>query len=137
MEHCSFGNIARVILTYKAWGYHLPEAFIWHTFAWLMQGCKAMDQHAGNPFQVVAGEYGDKAQVFPESFMLNNDIKYENCFLGTYRPGFFGIPYDGYPAARMGDFGLAQIVGLDNKNRPSNLQPGTKPWVAPVSHFSL
>lgn len=137
MENCSYGNLSRLIITYKAWGYHVPEAFVWWTFLWLMEACKAMDQDPNNEFSTLT-DYTDIAPI-PQSFMLNNDIKDDNIFLGEprrfhrYTPG---APFDAYPAARMGDFGLSRLTRINIDNRIKAFKPGTVPWRAPVS-FAL
>lgn len=141
MEHCSDGNIARLIRIYKAWGYHLPEAFIWWTFLWLMHACLAMDQNDLNGFCQARDDSIFQPEHLPQAFMLSNDIKDENCFFGFARPdrcpgrnaGTTYPPFDQYPAARMGDFGLSRVVQYDADNRPRHLPPGTRTWTAPVS----
>lgn len=132
MENCSYGNLARLALTYKAWGYHIPEAFIWWTFRWLIEACKAMDfDQSQNFYQMVNGP---RMQEFHGSFMLSNDIKTENIFVGGPRPTDApGAPFDRYPAARMGDFGLSRLAAYDENNRPGIFPTGTHIWMPPVS----
>lgn len=132
MEDCVYGNITRTMMCYQAWGYHVPEAFVWWTFWWLIQGCRAMDIQTGEPFQLFVEPF--QTRPLAGSFMLANDIKTENCFFGDARPYCnTGAPFDNYPAARIGDFGLAQIVSISDTNRPKMLHTGTVPWIAPVS----
>lgn len=132
MENCLHGNIARTIMTYKAWGYHVPEAFVWWTFFWLVQGCRAMDAGTGEDFLTFVQPYETRPLL--DSWMLANDIKSENCFYGSERAQHgVGVPFESYPAARLGDFGLAQVVRLDAQNRIRHLHAGTKVWSAPVS----
>lgn len=135
MENCCYGNISRTMLTYKAWGYHVPEAFVWWTLFWLLQGCRAMSANAGEDFLRWVDAYETKPLM--QSWMLANDIKSENCFYGTERTDHnTGVPFNGYPAARVGDFGLAQVVRLDSSNRRRHLNAGTTVWTAPVSVHS-
>lgn len=136
MENCSYGNLARLALTYKAWGYHIPEAFIWWTFFWLIRACKAMEHdERQNFYQMIEGP---GMQEFHGSFMLSNDLKHENIFVGGARPTEApGAPFDAYPAARMGDFGLSRLAAFDEKNRSGVFPAGTHIWNSPVSDTVL
>lgn len=132
MENCNFGNISRTMMLYKVWGYHVPESFIWWTFYWLLQGCRAMSTDTGEPFH----KWVDESNTAPmeHCFMLSNDIKSDDCFLGPKRENYsLGEPFDNYPAARLGDFGLTQVKGIDGANRRRFWKVGTKLWTAPVS----
>ena len=76
----------------------------------------------------------------PGTFMLSNDIKHDNIFIGAehddheYAPG---PPFDLYPAARMGDFGLSRLGKIERENRAHKFPPGTRIWRASVSHMHL
>lgn len=134
MENCEYGTLNRIILTYKAWGYHIPEAFIWWTFLWLMEACKAMDQEPNSGFHRVRSD--GSAPCIVDSFMLSNDIKPDNIFVGDSREDHeyaLGAPFDLYPAARMGDFGLSKLACFDDGNRPDRFPEGTPIWNSPVS----
>lgn len=91
-----------------------------------------MDLDIAHPFEVWTDH--NETHLSMESFVLANDIKSDNCFYGFKRDiHSIGAPFDHYPAARIGDFGLAQVMRFDHHNRRRNLQPGTRDWVAPVS----
>ena len=133
LELCELGNLYGMILKYKAWGYYLPEAFIWWTFLQLIEACSSMDTNAYNPFR---HEEADSFGAFmTDSFMLHKDMKEENIFVKPQPENAeWELPYNTYPFIQLADFGLSQVTTITAPgNRADKIKPGTESYVAPVS----
>jgi len=134
LELCDCGNLYGLLLKYKAWGYHLPEAFIWWAFFQLMLACQSMDIDPDNPFHYEAAEAFGVS--WEGSFMLHGDMKEENIFVKSQPQNRSReVPYGAYPLLQLADFGLSQVTTIDNPtNRASNMmRVGTECYIAPVS----
>ena len=131
LEYCPERTLAQIVLLYSAWGTHLPEAFIWYTFHMLAKSCMSMDTNRNHlPFccERPAEDFG---KPFRSSFVIHNDIKDENIFLGDKLTGW-NLPWDNYPCPKMADFGLSQVTSMsDNKNQARWTHPGTVVWQPP------
>ncbi|KAK5095792.1 hypothetical protein LTS08_007927 [Lithohypha guttulata] len=128
LEYCSLDTIYHLMLKYKAWGYYLPEAFIWWTFFWLTYSCQSMDVNNEHPFR------DDQDQEMADSFMLHNDMSWRNVFMQKSEDDVVhhGPPVDQYPMPKMADFGLSQITRIDHeRNRMRDLNPGTAVFMPP------
>ncbi|KAL2030069.1 hypothetical protein VTO58DRAFT_109262 [Aureobasidium pullulans] len=97
-----------------------PEAFIWYTFWRLAKGVVAMDEKFRNQ---------DKM----DPVVVHNDLKPDNVFVN--HPGSLGkdADYIMFPAAYIGDFGLAFLT---SERRPKNGKYGGTPdFVVPENEF--
>lgn len=131
LEFCPDRTLAQLVLLYTAWGYHLPEAFIWFSFHMLAKSCVSMDSHVQFPFcrEKPSEDFG---KSFNGSLIIHNDIKDENTFLGDRPTTAWGLPYVGYPCPKMADFGLSQVTSMGtNDNVAYNTQIGTYVWQPP------
>ena len=133
LELCELGNLYGLILKYKAWGYHLPEAFIWWTFLQLMEACNSMGIDSENPFR----HEGSQGFGMPRygSFMLHHDMKEENIFVKSQPwSAELALPYCTYPLIQLADFGLSQVTEInDSSNRADRMKRGTETFFPPVS----
>ncbi|THY30735.1 hypothetical protein D6D01_03129 [Aureobasidium pullulans] len=97
-----------------------PEAFIWYTFWRLAKGVVAMDE-----------KFRDDDEMDP--VVVHNDLKPDNVFVN--HPGSLGkdADYIMFPAAYIGDFGLAFLT---SEKRPKNGKYGGTPdFVVPENDF--
>ncbi|KAK5377634.1 hypothetical protein LTR20_002095 [Exophiala xenobiotica] len=131
-EFCPYDSLESLRLKYKAWNTYLPEAFLWHIFYSLAEGCL---KFSIGPFKNLASSrFG---QRFPEAYLLHNDIKTENILLGS------NITKDGkrqwYPVAKFADFGLSIITNPYEalRNTARFLQKGTRVWYPPGQRSSM
>jgi hypothetical protein len=94
----------------------LPEPFIWFTLYRMMRAIVAMDER----LQTTPGQ---------GPYVIHNDIKSENIFLG--HAGSLGrdADYIMYPPAYLGDFGMSYLTSEDESWR--NKIRGTVGWCAP------
>jgi len=143
LEYCPYESLLHLIPKYKAWGYHLPEAFIWFTFQQLIKSCKSMEIDNNRPFRKT--DETSFGAPYPDSFMVHGDTKDENFFLGKERVATGQVnmdnvqyPYDSYPQTKFGDFGLARVVQKGSKDSRARSMPiGTVAWMAPVCNGRL
>lgn len=138
LEYCNMGTLNPLILRYKAWGYHLPEAFIWWMAHGLLRSCQSMEPGTGMEFR--SDGAADAAIGFgrymTNSFMLHNDMKEDNVFVTSQKPGARTniVPYSGYPIVKMGDFGLSRTTFYaDPSSRADTVPLGTLMYMPPVS----
>lgn len=137
LEYCSQETLIQLMIKYKAWGYHLPESFIWWTFFWLLQSCRSMSNHPERPFR--SENISTFGLSWLNSFIIHNDISDGNVFLQSSgaKPFLSNMsrsspPYDKYPMPKMADFGLSQTTNLDSwDNQAALLNRGTPPFQAP------
>ena len=94
----------------------------------LAKSCMSMDTSRSHlPFccERPAEDFG---KPFRKSFIIHNDIKDENIFLGDKLTGW-DLPWDNYPCPKMADFGLSQVTSMsDTKNQARWTRPGTIVW---------
>ncbi|OAP58717.1 hypothetical protein AYL99_07807 [Fonsecaea erecta] len=126
LEFCEFDTLETLRLRYKAWNKYLPEAFLWHTFHFLAQAY--LDFSAG-PFRSL--KFNNFGETTPGQYLLHNDIKTENIFLGRNPGRQEGTAY--YPVPKIGDFGLAVTTNANEltRNTAQLIQQGTQCWKAP------
>ncbi|TIA08081.1 hypothetical protein D6C80_09429 [Aureobasidium pullulans] len=97
-----------------------PEAFIWYTFWRLAKGVVAMDEKFRNEDEM-------------DPVVVHNDLKPDNVFVN--HPGSLGkdADYIMFPAAYIGDFGLAFLT---SEKRPKHGKYGGTPgFVVPENEF--
>jgi len=132
LELCDCGNLYGLLLKYKAWGYHLPEAFIWWAFLQLMLASRSMDTDPNKSFRHEAAVmFG---APWDGSFMLHHDMKEENIFVKSHPETMaWGLPYKAYPMLQLADFGLSQVTTINNPtNRAGKIvRLGTESYLAP------
>lgn len=130
LEFCQRGTLEEIHMKYKAWGYHLPETFIWWVFYWLVRSCKTMNVNQEKPF------LGPGPAAFMgrlrKSYMLHNDLAWRNVFFQQETLNFRErILWDRYPGPRVADFGLSQVIQEHGHDfsKARYIKPGT-PWFA-------
>lgn len=124
-------TINNLMLKYKAWGYHLPEAFIWWMFYWLLESCQSLEAQSNHRFADAANN-----DMHPETYMLHNDMSHYNFYMqAPYENDMYhGLPLDSYPMPKMADFGLGQLTRLTSPaNRARKIHEGTPAFKSPVS----
>jgi len=137
LELCDHGNLYGIILKYTAWGYHLPEAFIWWTFLQLMMACDTMGSAPDKPFSYENfAKFGD---AWENSYMLHHDMKEENIFVKTQPENkVTPLPYNTYPLVELADFGLSQVTAANDPfNEAKLMKSGTPMYFAPVSQLLI
>lgn len=130
LEFGSYDTINSLLLRYKAWGYHLPEAFIWWMFYWLLESCRSIEAQSEHTFSDGASNI-----LPPDSFILHNDMSHLNFFMQRPDPDedYHGLPLDYYPMPKMADLGLSQLARLASpNNRVRNINCGLETFQSPV-----
>lgn len=130
LEFCSRDTLAELHMKYRAWGYHLPESFIWWIFYWLVRSCKSFDVNDQQPF-LDSSPKGFMNKL-PSSFLLHNDITWWNVLLQHEDENRRGrVFWDRYPAPKFADYGLSQVKTRGGQDHTaSRIKAGT-PWFAP------
>ncbi|KIW28415.1 uncharacterized protein PV07_08082 [Cladophialophora immunda] len=126
LEFCEFDTLETLRLRYKAWNKYLPEAFLWHTFHFLAQ---AYLDFCTGPYRSL--KFWNFGEILSGQYLLHNDIKTDNIFLGMNATKDEGTIW--YPVPKIGDFGLAITTNADEltTNTAQALQRGTVVWSPP------
>jgi len=148
LEFSPNGELSRLMDRYRAWHQYLPEAFLWHVFDSLALTLLTKAELATDPEKLPR----------PNSYTANDrilhfDIKPDNIFLGYQQPfnattsekhggltQFEGKKRTIYPIIKLGDFGVAELVGgeedVDNPNTLWGV--GTPLYKAPeIGHYGV
>ncbi|KAL8824454.1 MAG: hypothetical protein Q9170_008146, partial [Blastenia crenularia] len=127
LEYCEHGDLEKLIAKYRARKRYFPEEFIWDVFYHLAKACRAMDRGPSDEDRVM-----DEADTY-----VHCDIKPENIFLASSQEyNDDGIPI--YPSARLGDFGIAIVTGVNDPDNPSLYKGrGTMGYKAPEQKLPL
>jgi len=148
LEFSPHGELSRLMDRYRAWNQYLPEAFLWHVFDSLALALVAKAELPTDP-----NELPDNTYYKEDDRIIHFDIKPENIFLGYTQP-FSGVSakkYGGmaqlggkktalYPLVKLGDFGIADLVGgvEDNTNPYVLWGAGTPFYKAPeIAHYGV
>jgi len=148
LEFAPYGELSRLIDRYRAWNRYLPEAFLWHVFDSLALALLAKDELPTDPDELpTAGAYTEYDRV------LHFDIKPDNIFLGYEQPfevdatekhggmtQLEGETRTIYPIIKLGDFGIAELVGgkEDEVNPKALWGSGTRFYKAPeMTHYGV
>lgn len=128
-EFCEFDTLEILRLRHKAWNRYLPERFLWHIFYRLAHGY--LDFVRGPWRSLSNNTFG---QVPLGQYLLHNDIKADNIFLGTNGSRPIDSAQGWYPVPKIGDFGLSMTTNPDEGviNTAQHIQRGTPPWKPPV-----
>lgn len=134
LEFCQRGTLWNIYMKYRAWGYHLPESFIWWVFYWLVRSCKSLAPQDGHSFLW----HGPAAYMaaLPGSFVVHNDMSWQNVLFQHegFNPRQVNF-WDRYPVPKMADFGLSEISEKlpNGRNTKKNYSIGTPIFAPPVS----
>lgn len=148
LEFSPHGELSRLMDRYRAWNQYLPEAFLWHVFDSL---ALALLTKAELPTDL---DELPKTDIYTEEDrIIHFDIKPDNIFLGYAQPfnvmsanKFGGLTQLGgskrtlYPIIKLGDFGIADLVGgVEDENNPKVLWGmGTPFYQAPeMAHYGV
>lgn len=125
LEFAPWGDLYKLIWTYRAWRTYLPEEFLWHVLFNLAASLQFMR----------LGRFHDPDGKIKESNeIVHFDIKPENIFLAE--PGE-SSKFVNYPILKLADFGLATITSQVDPQNPSQYLPyGTPGYKPPVSSSS-
>ena len=130
LEYCSRETLYHIMLKYKAWGYHLPEAFIWWVFLCLIDSCQSMDTDRRHEFR--SDHQSNFGESMTSSYMLHNDMSWRNIFMQEADDDSGWVVSDDYPQAKMADFGLSQTTFIGKKDNQAHLlKEGTIDFIAP------
>lgn len=148
LEFSPYGELSRLMDRYRAWHQYLPEAFLWHVFDSLALVLLTKAELATDP----------EGLPRPNNYtandrMLHFDIKPDNIFLGYQQPfnattkekhggltQFEGKKRTIYPIIKLGDFGVAELVGgEEDVENPNTLWGvGTPFYKAPeIGHYGV
>ena len=107
---------------------YFPELFLWHVFHCL---ASAYLDFVRGPWRSLQSD--DFGEIPPGQYLLHNDIKPDNIFLGANTAGENDAIF--FPKIKVGDFGLSRTTNFAdvNKNQARALNGGTPNWRAPVS----
>jgi serine/threonine protein kinase len=121
LEYAPYGDLYKLMYSYRAWDTYLPEEFLWHIFCSFANAAVLMET---GPFTHLE----DREPI--QWSIIHFDIKPDNIFLG--RRDERAMPAD-FPAIKVADFGLADLTGQDDHNNPSVFQgKGTPGYIPPV-----
>ncbi len=122
----AYGDLYKLINSYRAWNTHLPEEFLWHVFNSLAKAAVVMEK---GPFTNLESQDPTKWSI------THFDIKPENTYLG--KPDKDGL-CPSYPTIKVADFGLAQMTGQSDQRNPRLFRrKGTEGCQPPVSFSYL
>lgn len=129
-EFAPHGDLANLILRYRAWNRHMPEEFLWHCLRGLAEAQQV----------IVLNQWKDPAtdekDPVKDRFLIHFDLKPNNILLGDPNSPY-EIPYPTfesiYPCPKMADFGEAELTSIQDASNPKALYDhGTYTYQAPV-----
>lgn len=125
LENGQYGDLYKLLHSYRAWDSYFPEEFLWHVFNDLAKAAVVM--HEGPFTHLESGKPSDWS-------ITHFDIKPENIYLGKRDKD---ATFANYPTMKLADFGLAEMTGEDDRNNPYEYRPkGTDDFKPPVSNCS-
>lgn len=121
LEFAPYGDLNKLLYSYRAWNSYLPEEFLWHVFHSLANAATTMEQ---GPFTHLESEEAIDWSV------THLDIKPDNIYMA--KPDQAEL-FANYPTIKVGDFGLAELTGEDDEGNPTLYRrKGTEGYQPPV-----
>lgn len=120
-EYAPYGSLERLITRYRAWNQYLPESFLWHVFDSLAQILVTFDETGPEVKEHKTG------MVRTADRLIHMDIKPDNIFLGYEQPfddqdhKYGGHQSNVYPMVKIGDFGVATLTSVKDRENPWRL----------------
>lgn len=129
MRYAPHGTLDDVFNRYRATKTHLPELFLWSVLVDLAQSRCLLSEcpSTWNPI-LRQDEIPPDFEQDPNNFILHQDMKGLNCFIGDGRVK--GRSLSKYHPVELGDFGLAEPRKPRSGEKTFNTA-GTLGWLAP------
>lgn len=126
LEFAPYGTLDSLISKYRYWNTYLPEPFLWHVFASLVETVIQMDQCEWEDIPLALRSLCANQGT---GKVVNFDIKPTNIFLSypdhRLRHGEVGGSTSGgtskydYPVIKLGDFGICEWTDGEDERNPS------------------